>query len=171
VSQPYVGEIRLFGGNFAPSGWAFCNGQLIPISQNSTLFTLIGTTYGGDGQTTFGLPDLRGRRPVHQGTGAGLSPYVIGQVGGAESVTLTLPQSGDHTHTPQAVAESGIVNSPADNVWAQWSDNPYASRAALVAMDGAALNPVGGNQAHENRSPFLVVSYIISLFGVFPSRN
>ena len=171
MSNPYVGEIRLFAGDFAPSGWAFCNGQLVPISQNDTLFSLIGTTYGGDGQNTFALPDLRGRRPVHQGQATGLSPYVIGQLGGAESVTLTLPESGEHTHTPQAVAGSGIVNSPADNVWAQWSNNPYASPTALVAMAGAALNAVGGNQPHENRSPFLVVSYIVSLFGVYPSRN
>jgi microcystin-dependent protein len=141
------------------------------ISQNTTLFTLIGTTYGGDGQSTFGLPDLRGRRPVHQGTGTGLSNYVIGENGGFESVTLTLSQSASHNHVPQAVAASGTVDAPAGNVWAQWSDNPYSSGETTVDMNAAAIGFYGGNQPHENRPPYLAISYIISLFGIFPSRN
>jgi microcystin-dependent protein len=149
-----------------------CNGQLIPITQNETLFNLIGTTYGGDGTTTFGLPDLRGRRPVHQGTGAGLSPYVIGQAGGTESVTLTTAEIPAHGHVPQAVGEGGTVATPTGGVWAQWSNNPYAATAGTpVPMATQAIASAGGGGAHENRPPFLVVSFIISLFGVFPSRN
>jgi microcystin-dependent protein len=173
VASPYVGEIRIFGGNFAPQGWAFCDGQILPISQNEVLFQLIGTTYGGDGQTTFELPDLRGRRPVHQGDGAGLSPYVLGQSGGVESVELTTPQLAEHSHLPQAVAESGTVNTPSSSTtWAQWSDNPYsASGPGTVPLGNGALGNAGSSLPHENRSGFLVLSYIISLFGVFPSQN
>jgi len=171
MSQPYVGEIRLFGGNFAPVGWAFCNGQILSISQNDTLFNLIGTTYGGDGQSTFGLPDLQGRRPVHQGQGPGLGPYTIGELGGVEDVTLTGSQGGSHNHNPRAVSQSGTVDTPAGNVWAQWSDNPYATTGSTVQLTATAIGQSGGNQPHENRSPFLVVTYIISLFGIFPSQT
>ncbi len=171
MSQGFIGEIRLFGGNFAPVGWAFCNGQIIPISQNSALFNLIGTTYGGDGQSTFALPDLQGRRPVHQGQGPGLSTYVIGQLGGVEAVTLIGSQGGSHSHSPQAVAQSGTVDAPAGNVWAQWSDNPYATTGSTEDLAANAIGQSGGNQPHENRSPFLVVSYIIALYGIYPTQT
>lgn len=173
MSQPYVGEIRIFAGNFAPVGWAFCSGQIVPITQNTTLFNLIGTTYGGDGQTTFALPDLRGRRPVHQGQGAGLSPYVLGQAGGTETVTLTASQIASHAHSAEAVKEGGTLTSPAGNVWAQWSDDPYTpvGGATPVAMSPAAIGANGGGQPHDNRSSYLVVNYIISLFGVYPSQS
>jgi microcystin-dependent protein len=172
VSQPYVGELRMFGGNFAPAGWAFCNGQLVPISQNETLFQVIGTTYGGDGQNTFGLPDLRGRRPVHQGLSLNGTSYPIGQAGGVETVTLTLNQVPVHTHAPQAVAEAGSLSAPAGATWAQWSNNPYAlSGSPTVQMAGNALGATGGGQPHDNLPPYLAVSYIISLFGIFPSQN
>lgn len=171
MSAPYIGEIRPFAGNFAPVDWAMCNGQLISIAQNSTLFELIGTTYGGDGIQTYALPDLRGRRLIHQGTGPGLSPYQMGEVGGVENVTLTTQQIAGHSHTAQAVAESGTVSNPANNLWAQWSNNPYAAPGALVPMNPGAIGPAGGSQPHDNLSPFLVVTYIIALFGVFPSQN
>ncbi|MGO9196780.1 MAG: phage tail protein [Acidimicrobiales bacterium] len=173
MSQPFVGEIRMFGGNFAPSGWAFCDGQSIAISQNSTLFNLIGTTYGGNGTTTFNLPDLRGRRGVHQGTGSGLSTYVIGESGGTETVTLTVTQLAAHTHGATAVTARGTVSAPNDNTFAQWSDDPFApaSTGSPVALSPSAMGAVGGSQPHENRSPFLVVSYIISLFGIYPSQS
>jgi len=162
----------MFGGNFAPAGWAFCNGQLVPISQNETLFQLIGTTYGGDGQNTFGLPDLRGRRPVHQGFGPNGTSYTIGQAGGVETVTLILNQVPVHTHAAQAVAEAGSLSAPSGATWAQWSNNPYAvSGSSTVQMAGTALGQTGGSQPHDNLSPYLAVSYIISLFGIFPSQN
>ncbi|MGO9559130.1 MAG: phage tail protein [Acidimicrobiales bacterium] len=172
MSQPFVGEIRMFGGNFAPSGWAFCNGQTIAISQNSTLFNLIGTTYGGNGSTTFNLPDLRGRRGVHQGTGSGLSTYVIGESGGVETVTLTVNELASHDHSATAVAESGTVSAPSGNSFAQWADDPFApaSTGSPAVLSTAAMSSIGGNEPHENRSPYLVVSYIISLFGIYPSE-
>lgn len=163
MADPYIGEIRIFAGNFAPAGWAFCDGSLVPISENDTLFNLIGTTYGGDGQQTFALPDLRGRVPVHRGNGA-----VIGQIGGVEVVTLTQAQLPQHAHpaiyaqggTPTANPTSGLPASGALNLF---------SAAATPA--GAATTSTGGSQPHENMAPFLAISFIISLFGIFPSQN
>jgi microcystin-dependent protein len=160
----------MFAGNFAPNGWAFCSGQTLPIAQNTVLFDLIGTTYGGDGQNTYNLPDLRGRRGVHQGQLS--EPYTIGGSAGAETTTLITAQMASHSHAALATAESGSVASPAANTWAQWSDNPYAPLSGTeVDMAPSAIGVVGGSQPHENRSPYLVISYIISLFGIFPSQQ
>jgi len=174
VSQSYVGEIRMFGGTFAPSGWALCNGQLLSIADYSTLFQLIGTTYGGDGQTTYGLPNLQSRVPIHQGTNS-FGTYVIGAAAGEESVTVDQSQIPTHTHTLAAAAIEGSqtgLTSPAGNVWGPWSGEQYASSiTAAATMQPVAIGNTGGNQPHDNMIPFLVVNFIISLFGVFPSRN
>jgi microcystin-dependent protein len=169
MPEPFVGEIRMFGGNFAPAGWMFCEGQLLPISENEILFQLIGTTFGGDGESTFALPDLRGRVPVHQGTGAGIT-YTLGESGGVEQVTLTVQQIPIHTHALLASTATGTSPSPVDNVLA--SNNVvsmYKAAAATTAMNAAAAGPAGGSQPHENHQPFLCIDFIISLFGVFPS--
>jgi microcystin-dependent protein len=171
MSSPFIGEIRMFGGNFAPAGWAFCSGQLMPISENDTLFTLIGTTYGGDGQQTFGLPDLQGRLPMHMGTGSGLSARTIGENGGVESVTLTTQQIPIHNHTPLAVAGSGNQTTPQNGVWAGAAVSRYSSSAPNLAMNPSLVNAAGGSQPHDNLMPYLAISFIISLFGVFPSQN
>ncbi len=159
----------MFGGNFAPAGWALCEGQLLPIAGNDALFNLIGTTYGGDGQQTFALPDLRGRVPVHMGQGAGLSNYVIGQSGGTETVTLTTNQIPAHNHTPQADSGTGSQTSPSGNVWANTTNLPYSIRSPTTAMSPHAIQNDGGNQPHDNMIPYLVINFIISLFGVYPS--
>src|SRR5437868_3362158 len=135
MSQPFVGEIRMFGGNFAPAGWAFCNGQLLAISENDTLFNLIGTTYGGDGQNTFALPDLRGRVPVHMGQGPGLSNYIIGQNGGVETVTVTIAQIPQHTHPAMAQSEPGNQTSPTGGLWAASNQSQYSTNNANDAMN------------------------------------
>jgi microcystin-dependent protein len=166
VSQPYVGEIRMFGGNFAPAGWAFCDGSLLPISNFDTLFNLIGTTFGGDGQSTFALPDLRGRVPVHQGNN-----FVIGQVAGEESHTLNPNEMPRHSHPAQVTSGPGTTQSPAGEVWAQWSSPQFSDQAPNTAMAAAAVGNAGGSQPHENMVPFLAVSFIISLFGIFPSQT
>lgn len=158
MSTPFVGEIRLFAGNFAPQGWALCDGSLLPISGNDVLFALIGTTYGGDGQSTFALPDLRGRAPVHQGALPGGGTYVIGEAGGAETVTLTPAQLPPHGYAGADVEMTTNLAGGASLA----AGGSYAS--------GANGKVVGGNQPHENRSPFLAVSYIISLSGIFPSQ-
>jgi microcystin-dependent protein len=169
MSQPYIGEIRMFGGNFAPAGWAFCNGQVMAISENDTLFELIGTTYGGDGQTTFNLPDLQGRIPLHVGTIAGTT--IIGQKSGTESITLTVNQIPSHSHTPQASAKGGS-DDPANNYWGgSTTAKPYAAAPGTLAMNTGNVLSSGGNQPHDNMIPFQCVSYIISLFGIFPSQN
>jgi microcystin-dependent protein len=172
MSQPFVGELRLVGFNFAPVGWATCDGQLMPIDQNQTLFQLIGTTYGGDGQTTFALPDLRGRVPVGIGQGPGLSNYVLGQNGGVESVTLTTNQIPVHSHT--LLAHDAAATSPhADGVTlAVAPSNVYHPGAAGAAtMNASMCSTVGGSQPHENRQPILVLNWVISLFGIFPSQT
>ncbi|KAA0256356.1 phage tail protein [Acidobacteria bacterium ACD] len=170
MSSPYIGEIRLFAGNFAPLGWAFCDGSLIPISENDALFNLIGTTYGGDGQQTFALPDLRGRAPVHQGTGPGLGTYVIGQSGGVENVTLTQNQMPVHSHAQLATEISAQNPQPEGGIPAQSTTvQPYLTDAGQVALSPNAVSPAGGSQPHGNMQPFLCVSFIISLFGIFPS--
>jgi microcystin-dependent protein len=173
MSQPYVGEIRMFGGNFPPAGWARCDGQLMDISQNDTLFNLIGTTFGGDGQSTFGIPDLRGRIPIHMGTGSGLSNYVIGQSGGAETVTLNTQQIPSHTHPAFCFSGGGGTQDPKAALWAGSDITQYAAPPPNTTMGNPPIptTPDGGSQPHDNMIPFLVVEYIISLFGVFPSQN
>jgi microcystin-dependent protein len=171
MSSPFIGEIRLFGGNFAPAGWAFCAGQLMPIAENDALFTLIGTTYGGDGQNTFALPDLRGRLPMHMGTGAGLSPRTIGENGGVETVTLTTQQMPIHNHAPLAVSGNGNQSTPQSGVWAGVTTSIYTSNPPNIAFNATLGGNTGGSQPHENLMPFLAVSFIISLFGVFPTQN
>jgi microcystin-dependent protein len=171
MSQPYVGEIRMFGGNFAPAGWMFCNGQLLAISEFDTLFNLIGTTYGGDGQNTFALPNLQSRVPNHMGTLNGGSTYQLGQAAGNEAVTLTVNQIPSHTHTPGA-NNAGASDSPANNVWANSTTaKPYIAGPGNLNLNVGAVQISGGSQPHDNMIPFLCVSYVISLFGVFPSQN
>jgi microcystin-dependent protein len=173
MSQPYVGEIRMFAGNFAPAGWALCNGQLMAIADNPTLFQLIGTTYGGDGMSTFQLPDLRGRLPVHQGAGPGLSSYTLADSAGVESVTLTAAQMPSHTHTARARAGAGTSDVPANRVWAAPSEPSarlYAGGAADLSMNPALIQPAGGGQPHDNVAPFQAIYFIISLLGIFPSQ-
>jgi len=168
MTQPYVGEIRMFAGNFAPAGWMFCSGQLLSISENETLFQLIGTTYGGDGQSTFALPNLQSRVPIHMG-----SNRVIGESGGTEEVTLTVQQIPIHSHAPLA-SSTGGSDSPGGNYWANSSTGkPYVAPGGVyVAMNAGTIgSPVGGSQPHENMIPFLGINYIISLFGIFPSPN
>lgn len=167
MAQPYIGEIRMFGGNFAPVGWMFCEGQLLPISENDALFNLIGTTYGGDGQTTFALPDLRGRLPVHQGSGS-----VIGESGGVEQVTLTPGQIPIHTHPLLASTGPGNVNTPGGNVTGESAAvKIYYADQPSVAMGPQAISSTGGSQPHSNFQPYLCISFIISLFGIFPSQG
>jgi len=172
MSSPYVGEIRMFGGNFPPAGWMFCDGSTLPISENEVLFQLIGTTYGGDGQSTFQLPDLRGRVPVHQGQGGGLSNYVIGQKAGVETVTITAGQTPNHGHLLSASTETGDQVTPENNVPASsFNVTPYINDVTDSNFAPNAIGPAGGSQPHENMQPFLCISYIISLFGIFPSQN
>lgn len=165
MAQPYVGEVRMFAGNFAPAGWMFCEGQLLPISENETLFQLIGTTYGGDGQSTFALPDLRGRIPLHQGSG-----FILAETGGAEEITLTVNQIAAHSHPLVGSATNGGQPSPQGNLLANSTViTPYAPETPLVAMAPSAITSTGGSQPHTNFQPYLCVNFIISLFGIFPS--
>jgi microcystin-dependent protein len=166
MAQPYVGEIRMFAGNFAPAGWMFCEGQLLPISENETLFNLIGTTYGGDGQSTFGLPDLRGRLPIHQGNG-----FILAETGGAEEITLTVNQIPAHSHP--LLASSGNANStdPGNNLLSKTVKLIYRGGPADQPLSPQAGGPVGGSQPHSNFQPYLCVDFIISLFGIFPSQG
>ncbi len=167
MSQPYVGEIRMFAGNFAPAGWMFCEGQLLPISEYETLFNLIGTTYGGDGQSTFALPDLRGRLPIHQGGG-----FILAENGGVEEVTLTTSQIPSHTH---AMLGSGdIANSPnpgASVIARSGQVNMLFNGNTAAQMSASSVTSDGGSQPHSNFQPYLCVDFIISLFGVFPSQT
>lgn len=171
MSTPYIGEIRMFGGNFAPAGWAFCDGQLLPISEYDALFALIGTTYGGDGQSTFALPDLRGRLPIHAGTGPGLSPRQLGERGGIEEVTLTVNQLPSHDHVPfQASTVRGNSANPAGSVLAESAQiSPYAEDTPGASLAFNSISAAGGSQPHTNVMPFLCVNFIISQFGIFPS--
>lgn len=172
ASGPFVGQIMMVGFDFNPSGWAFCNGQLMAISENPTLFQLIGTTYGGDGQTTFALPDLRGRVPVHIGQGAGLSNYVIGQLSGSETVTLTVNQIAAHEHvySPAASQNEQTSNRPNNNFPS--TGGYYASTTnSSSPMGSPTIAAAGGSQPHNNLQPFLGINFIISLFGIFPSEN
>lgn len=166
MAQPYVGEIRMFAGNFAPAGWMFCEGQLLPISEYETLFNLIGTTYGGDGQSTFALPDLRGRIPVHMGNG-----FTLAETGGAEEITLTVSQIPAHSHPYLASGGAGNSSNP-QNLVAARTDGTislYLSDPPNVNMSPSAVGSVGGSQPHTNFQPYLCVDFIISLFGIFPS--
>ena len=175
MGQPYVGEIRMFGGSFNPNGWAMCDGQLMPISENETLFNLIGTTYGGDGQSTFAMPNLQGRVPVHP---PGPNNYVLGETGGTESVTLTTSQIPAHNHPPVAstAAGGGTTNVPGNNTILADSNttttNPYLvpSAGTQVVLNAQSVGPTGGQQPHDNFQPTLCITYIISLFGVFPTQ-
>ncbi len=167
MAQPYVGEIRMFAGNFAPAGWLFCEGQLLPISEYETLFVLIGTTYGGDGQETFALPDLRGRLPIHQGGG-----FVLAQTGGVETVTLTANQIPSHTHAFQVATNAANTPNPANNYLAESSQvSAFFGDNPSINMNANAVSSVGGNQSHSNLQPYLCVDFIISLFGIFPSPS
>jgi microcystin-dependent protein len=171
MSTPYVGEIRMFGGNFAPAGWMFCEGQLLPISENDTLFNLIGTTYGGDGEETFGLPDLRGRVPVHMGTGSSGTTYQIGEMAGVEEVTLTLQQIPSHTHAVQASPAAGGPGPAGAVLGASPAIDRYQEATASAALASTSVTADGGSQPHSNLQPYLCVNFIISLFGVFPSQT
>jgi microcystin-dependent protein len=165
MAQPYVGEIRMFAGNFAPAGWEFCEGQLLPISENETLFQLIGTTYGGDGESTFAMPDLRGRIPIHQGNGV-----VLAETGGAEQITLTIGQIPAHSHAMLASADQNNSVNPGGNVLgAPLTATPYISLPPNTTLSPQAVSSVGGSQPHTNFQPYLCVNFIISLFGLFPS--
>ncbi len=171
MSEPFVGEIRMFAGNFAPRGWAFCDGQLLPVSQNDSLFTLLGTIYGGDGRTTFGLPDARGRIPLHAGTGPGLSARRLGSKSGAEKETLTTNQLASHTHDWNANTAPATGSAPQGKVTADSApiskyepQNPTVNRAATIQN-------TGGGRSHNNLMPTLCIHFIIALFGIYPSRS
>jgi microcystin-dependent protein len=172
MAQPFIGEIRMFAGNFAPNGWMFCDGQLLPISENDALFVLLGTMYGGDGEETFALPDLRGRLPLHFGTFGGQTLQQA-ETGGVESVTLSTQQIPVHTHPLLCAASGGIPNSnPKDGFWAATDQLQYSTVGGSAAMGNPVLRSdiVGGNQPHENLMPYLCINYIISLFGLFPQQ-
>lgn len=173
MAQPYIGEVRMFGGNFAPVGWEFCDGQLLPISENDALFTLIGTTYGGDGQETFALPNLQSRIPLHMGAGPDGTTYQIGEMAGTEQETLTVQQIPIHSHPLLASTSNGSQTNPEGGVLATSPGNvlPYIADSPGVNMSPQAISPVGGSQPHGNVQPFLCINYIISLFGLFPSQT
>jgi microcystin-dependent protein len=172
MSEAYVGEIRMFAGNFAPQGWAFCDGTELPISGNEVLFTLIGTTYGGDGTTTFALPELRGRIPLHMGkSSASGTTYSLGEKGGTETVTLITSELPKHTHVPNAQSAAGTANSPANAVWAASPYSQYSSNNPDGTMNASLISSVGGNQPHDNMMPFLAMSFIIALEGLFPPQG
>lgn len=175
MSDPFVGEIRLFAGNFAPQGWAFCDGQLLAIADNDALFSLFGTIYGGDGRTTFALPDLRGRVPIHMGTGPGLSARAIGSKAGAEQVTLTANQLAGHSHAWRATTAAAQERTPVNNAMAETSAADIFSQSeppqTPVTMAAGMVGNTGGSQAHENIQPFQCINYIVALFGIYPSRT
>jgi len=165
MPTPFLGEIKIISWNFAPQGWAFCNGQFLPINQNQALFSLLGTTYGGNGQTTFALPDLRGRAPLHRGTN------ILGQKGGQEAHTVTISEMPQHLHFGQASSDVGTLLVPGGNVLARRAAETYRDPINLGAMHPSTVSNVGGSQPHNNMQPYLVLNYIIALIGVFPSRN
>jgi microcystin-dependent protein len=170
--MPFVGEIRMFAGNFAPAGWALCNGQPMPISENEALFILLGTTYGGDGQESFNLPNLQSRVPIHRGTGPDGSTFVLGEQAGVESVTLTTGQLPTHTHPLVATHNIATATGPGGNILAQSSvAKMYFADVTDTGMAANAVAPDGGSQPHDNMQPFLVINFIISLFGTFPPQN
>ncbi|MGA1790014.1 MAG: phage tail protein [bacterium] len=170
MSEPFIAEIRIFAGNFAPRNWAFCNGQLLPIAQHTALFSLIGTTYGGDGRTTTALPNLQGRAPMHPGRGPGLTDRRLGQKGGVETVTLTEAQMPQHTHTLQATEEEVDRRDPQNRFLAE-GEQVYGPATNLGNMADGALTSNGGSQQHNNMQPYIAVNFIIALTGIFPSRS
>ncbi|MBX7185196.1 MAG: tail fiber protein [Vicinamibacteria bacterium] len=175
MSQPFLAEIKMAGFNFAPRGYALCNGQLLAISQNTAVFSLLGTNYGGNGTTNFGLPNLQGRTPLHQGSGPGLTPRNVGEAGGSESVTLGTTELAPHTHAALGDATAGGASSPVNNTWgkkaARTPQALYSSGPANAAMSPLSLAPVGGGLPHNNRSPYLALNFFIALQGIFPARN
>ena len=166
MSEPFLGEIRIVGFDFAPRGWALCDGQILPINQNQSLYSILGTTYGGDGRTTFALPDLRGRSPMHTGTG-----HPLGQRAGEETHTLTENEMPAHTHAARASGAEGTQIVPTDNVLARSVNQVYHEPTNLTALQAGTVSNVGGSQAHDNMQPFLTLNFIIALQGLFPSRN
>jgi len=171
MSEPFVGEVRMFAGNFAPRGWAFCDGQLLAVSQNDALFSLFGTIYGGDGRTTFGLPDLRGRIPIHAGTGPGLSPRRLGAKGGAEKVTLTVNQLPSHSHPLQATSANASSRNPSGLGLSRAQFDAYHEDLDPLTLSNKSVTNVGGSRSHTNLQPFLCINYIVALFGIYPSRQ
>jgi len=171
MSEPFVGEIRMFAGNFAPRGWAFCDGQLLAVSQNDALFSLFGTIYGGDGRTTFGLPDLRGRIPIHAGSGPGLSPRRLGSKSGAEAVTLTVNQMPSHGHPFQGTSGAASSRDPVGNSPAEALADTYAEDLSAFFLNESSVTNVGGSRSHTNMMPYLCINFIVSLFGIYPSRQ
>ena len=175
MSEPFVAEIRIFAGNFAPRGWAFCNGQLLPISQNTALFSLIGTTYGGDGRSTTALPNLQGRAPMHPGRGPGLTSRRLGQRGGVEMVSLTEAQMPNHSHTLRGANENGEQGSLTNNVvlGRARGGTPYQNNTSsnVVSMNERSLQNDGGSQSHNNMQPYIAINFIIALVGLYPSRS
>lgn len=173
MSEPFVGEIRMFAGNFAPRGWAFCDGQLLAVSQNDALFSLYGTIYGGDGVTTFGLPDMRGRIPIHAGHGPGLSPRAIGSRAGTEQETVTINELPTHSHTFNGVNTPATENSPGSNETLAQSVgyDAYVPNENVTTMSNNNVSAVGGSRSHNNEMPFLCVNFIVALFGIYPSRH
>jgi len=171
MSEPFVGEIRMFAGSFAPRSWAFCDGQLLAVSQNDTLFSLFGTIYGGDGRTTFGLPDLRGRVPIHMGTGPGLSPRPLGQKSGGETAIVTADQLPIHTHSWAASGDLAEDSSPAGHTTATLSGSNLYGSGTPIPMSNQGTSSTGGGASHSNLMPTQCVNFIVALFGVYPSRN
>lgn len=171
MSEPFIGEIRMFGGNFAPRGWELCNGQLLSIAANTALFSILGTTYGGDGRTTFGLPNLQGRVPMHWGNGPGLSMRVPGETGGAETVTLVATQIPAHSHALVAGTGTPTTADPAGAVLPTGSSRIYAPAGGAAAMAAASIGNTGGSQPHTNMQPYQTVTFIIALEGIYPSRG
>jgi len=174
MAQPYVGEIRMFAGNFAPAGWMFCEGQLLPISEYETLFQLIGTTYGGDGESTFSLPDLRGRVPIHNGTAIyDGTNYILGDTGGVEEVTLTINQIPSHSHSLLATTDLASTGNPSEAYLssAVTGSKIYSAATPTIPLNNGTITPDGGSQPHTNFQPYLCVDFIISLFGIFPSQT
>lgn len=172
MSEPFIAEIRIFAGNFAPRGWAFCNGQLLPISQNTALFSLIGTTYGGDGRTTTALPNLQGRAPMHPGRGPGLTSRRLGERGGVETVTLSDAQMPQHAHSMTVSGDPAETKAAAGNALARTVNGSiYHSSSNLVNLAPEAVQATGGSQAHNNMQPFLAINFIIALIGLYPSRS
>jgi microcystin-dependent protein len=172
MSEPFIAEIRIFAGNFAPRSWAFCDGQLLPVSQNTALFSLIGTTYGGDGRSTMALPNLMGRAPMHPGRGPGLTERRLGERGGVETVTVTEAQMPNHNHNWRAAEDPADLQAPASNrAMTRSSVNAWTASASLVPLAEQALQNSGGSQPHNNMQPYLVMNFIIALQGLYPSRS
>ena len=174
MSEPFIAEIRIFAGNFAPRNWAFCNGQLLPIAQNTALFSLVGTTYGGDGRTTFGLPNLQGRAPMHPGNGPGLTSRRLGETGGAATHTLTVQEMPAHSHAMKCINEAADTEDPAGSMLAKslpLKDRQFGPASNTASMHSGTIGKVGGGQPHNNLPPYLAINFIIALVGLYPSRS